>query len=94
MAVNYGLLSLLLTGGAMIIYQALIGGVPSLKPIFLFESMSSAMVFGQFEMLDHPIFTTMFSQGHQKNAPSHYYSRPREEKMVFFAIPGNMGGYI
>jgi hypothetical protein len=86
---NYALLSLLLTAGSMIIYQALFGGVPQLVPTFLYESMSSYLIYGEYQLLAHPVYTLK-----QKNSRASGEGRAKQERMVFFSIPGNMGGFI
>jgi hypothetical protein len=89
---QYGVTSLLVFTACTIIYQALIAGVPPMKSTFMYESMYSSNVLSRNEI--HPIYELRKSARMQQLAPTEYHQRKNHEKVVFFFIPGNMGGYV
>jgi hypothetical protein len=91
---QYGVTSLLVFTACMIIYQALISGVPPMKATFMYESMYSSNVFSRNELLGNPVYELRKSARMQQLTPPEYHQRKNKEKVVFFFIPGNMGGYV
>lgn len=92
---QYGVTSMLVFTACMIIYQALISGVPPMRATFMYESMYSSNVISRNEILGHPIYELRKSARMQQLTTSPEYDKRRsQEKIVFFFIPGNMGGYV
>jgi len=60
----------------------------------MYESMYSSNIFQRGEILHHPIYELRKSVRMDYTNPSEYQMRGKHEKVLFFFIPGNMGGYI
>jgi hypothetical protein len=71
-------------------------GIPYQDQIFLFEHMWSNDAEYTYSKKDsqHPIYTTYYSVNHLKFAPTHYKSKPKQEKLIVFVVIGNHGSYI
>jgi hypothetical protein len=65
-----------------------------MRPTFMYESMPSSSIFGRGDIMRHPIYELRKSARMEVLNPPEYSQRAKNEKVVFFFIPGNMGGYI
>ncbi len=78
MQFQYGVTSSILIAGLIILYQALHAGVPTLEPVFLYESMMNYNIFGHGQLMGHPIYSMMKSAKQDQDGLVDKYSRGRE----------------
>lgn len=93
MKVSYLFALLIVFAGAISVLLALKWGVPDLEPIFFYESMNTQIIFDKGQG-GHPIYSTQKSGSHERFGKQEYFNRKKSEKVIFFMIPGNMGGFI
>ena len=62
----------------------------------MYESMMNYNIFGRGQLMNHPLYSLMKSAKQDQDGLVDKYKRGRdsEEAVVFFFIPGNMGGFI